>query len=134
LILRQHIIDDKLDQARQWCKKKPRPDRDGVLSDPDRLSAASFRRLERIDFGRFLGSRDHMRRHVAVSIFPFYGWIRTGCAIHLARKFNDPFASVALVHNFMTNPAVIAAPGSFHKRAFDTRSNRCTKHLSHPPF
>jgi hypothetical protein len=75
-----------------------------------------------------------MGRQVTVSVLPFYCRIRISRAIQSAFIFDSPFASIALFHDFTTDPAIERTPFGCHKRAFNAISYGCTNHDTHPLF
>lgn len=104
-------------------------------SNTSTLFISSLRCLERIDFyflyGRF---RNHMRRQIAIAVFPLQRWIRVGYAIPSRRVFFTATAAITFLIDLMANSAIIGTSTWYHKRTLSVPSNHCTNHLNDLPL
>ena len=72
------------------------------------LFVLPFGRLERIDLRRFLRSRcGHMGRHITVADRPFSSRFGTGRAVPGRLHLYLAVATVTLLHDLVTNPAIV---------------------------
>jgi hypothetical protein len=101
--------------------------------DPDRLAASAFRGLEGIDFPLSGAVRcfAQVGGHIAAPASPLNGWIGEYEAVSARGEFFGFLATMALVDDRMTAPAVELAALLVHEEAIYTRFNRCTNHGYH---
>lgn len=90
---------------------------------------SSFGSFDRIDFlGFHCCNSFHMCGDIAVSVLPFQGRIRSGCAVDACFKGSRSFATLAVLNDRCAGAAIVAATCSSHEYAVLAISYCSTKH------